>query len=89
LRAAANGGGWRQALGYQQLAAVLDGTATLESAADEIARVTLAYARRQRTWFKKEPIAARFAAPPPLAAALALLGRPGQDAAEARPETPG
>ncbi len=44
-----------QALGYQQLAAVLDGNMTVEAAAAEIARVTLAYARRQRTWFKKEP----------------------------------
>jgi len=75
LRAAGHGRGSRpmQALGYQQLGAVLDGAATLEAATAEIERVTLAYARRQRTWFKKEVVAARFTAPPAPERALALL----------------
>jgi tRNA dimethylallyltransferase len=78
LRAAGYGTGSRPmlALGYQQLAAVLDGTNTLDQAATEIARATLAYARRQRTWFKKEPIAARFEAPPPAGALLELWSLP-------------
>jgi tRNA dimethylallyltransferase len=73
LRAGGHGARPMQALGYQQLSAVLDGTLTLEAATAEIQRVTLAYARRQRTWFKKEPVAARFAAPPPVDRAIALL----------------
>jgi tRNA dimethylallyltransferase len=75
LRAAGYGAGLKpmQALGYQQLGAVLDGTTTLEEAAAETARATLAYARRQRTWFKKEPAVARFEAAPSLDAALAVI----------------
>jgi tRNA dimethylallyltransferase len=83
LRAAGHGAGSRpmQALGYQQLAAVLDGTLALDAAVTEIERVTMAYARRQRTWFKKEPVAARFAAPPPVDRVLGLLeGVPRPDA---------
>ncbi len=80
LRAAGYGTGSRPmlALGYQQLSAVLDGTSSLEAAAAEIARVTLAYARRQRTWFKKEPIAARFAAPPRRGGAAGALDGAGR-----------
>ena len=63
-----------QALGYRQLGAVLDGTSTLAEAATETARATLAYARRQRTWFKKEPAAARLPTAPALEAVLALVG---------------
>jgi tRNA dimethylallyltransferase len=63
-----------QALGYRQLGAVLEGAATLAEAEAETARATLAYARRQRTWFKKEPSAARLPAAPPLGAVLAVVG---------------
>ncbi|HVT07288.1 MAG TPA: tRNA (adenosine(37)-N6)-dimethylallyltransferase MiaA [Polyangia bacterium] len=82
LRQAGYGAGSRpmQALGYQQLAAVLDGTTTTDAAAGEIARVTLAYARRQRTWFKKERIAARFTEPPPADVVLELLAAAPQAA---------
>ncbi|HVV50452.1 MAG TPA: tRNA dimethylallyltransferase, partial [Polyangia bacterium] len=75
LRAAGYGAGLKpmQALGYQQLGAVLDGTATLEAAAAETVRATIAYARRQRTWFKKEAAAARLGAAPGLDAALAAV----------------
>ena len=83
LRAAGFGAGLKpmQALGYQQLGAVLDGTTPLAEALAETARATIAYARRQRTWFKKEPAAARFASAPPLDDILALL------AGEPRPLT--
>lgn len=42
------------ALGYREVAAVLDGEATLEEAAGEIAARTWQYARRQRTWFRHQ-----------------------------------
>jgi tRNA dimethylallyltransferase len=86
LRAAGYGTGSRPmlALGYQQLASVLDGTKTLDDATTEIARATLAYARRQRTWFKKEPIAARFAEPPPVAVVLDLWTAASSNAIEAQ-----
>ena len=62
LRAAGYGAGFgpMQALGYRQPGAVVDGTTTLADAAAETVRATHAYARRQRTWFKKEAAAARF-----------------------------
>ena len=87
LRAAGYGTGSRPmlALGYQQLASVLDGTKTLDDATTEIARATLAYARRQRTWFKKEPIAARFAAPPPASVVLDLWAAASSNPIEAQP----
>jgi tRNA dimethylallyltransferase len=77
-----------QALGYRQLGAVLDGTTTLAGAAAETARATLAYARRQRTWFKNEPAAARLPADPPLEAVLPLVAR-GPSPAAAPQETGG
>lgn len=75
LRAAGYGAGLKpmQALGYKQLGAVLDGTATLAEATVETIGATVAYARRQRTWFKKEAAAARFSAAPSLEAALGVL----------------
>jgi tRNA dimethylallyltransferase len=90
LRAAGYGAGLRpmQALGYQQLGAVLDGRGTLAEATIETARATLGYARRQRTWFKKEPAAARFPTAPTVDAALEVIagsdrpGEPRQETAE-------
>jgi len=52
-----------QALGYRQLGAHLDGTLTLADAVTEIQRTTFGYARRQRTWFRKEPATLRAEAP--------------------------
>jgi tRNA dimethylallyltransferase len=43
-----------QALGYKQLGAHLDGKLPLEQAIAEAKQATAAYARRQRTWFRKE-----------------------------------
>jgi len=45
------------ALGYKQLGAHLDGLIPLPQAVAETKTATVAYARRQRTWFRKEAIA--------------------------------
>lgn len=44
-----------QGIGYAEAAAVLDGDLDEHDLADEIARRTWAYARRQRSWFRKDP----------------------------------
>jgi tRNA dimethylallyltransferase len=41
-------------IGYRQVCAYLDGTATQEDAIAEIKRATHAYAKRQMTWFKRD-----------------------------------
>jgi len=43
------------AIGYREAWAVLDGTLTREAAIAEDARRNLAFAKRQRTWFRTEP----------------------------------
>ncbi|MCG5054864.1 MAG: tRNA (adenosine(37)-N6)-dimethylallyltransferase MiaA [Myxococcales bacterium] len=53
-------------LGYKQLGEHLAGACDLSSAIAETKRVTVAYARRQRTWFRQEP-GLRVTASPPLA----------------------
>jgi tRNA dimethylallyltransferase len=53
-----------QALGYRQIGEHLDGILTLDEAMAVAKAATSAYARRQRTWFRKEPDAWRFEAPP-------------------------
>ena len=75
LRAAGYGAGLKpmQALGYRQLGAVLEGTTTLADAATETVRATHAYARRQRTWFKKEAAAGRFSTVPSVETALEVI----------------
>ena len=75
LRAAGYGAGLKpmQALGYRQLGAVVDGTTSLGDATTETVRATQAYARRQRTWFKKEAATGRFPTVPSVEAALALI----------------
>jgi tRNA dimethylallyltransferase len=69
LRAAGYGPALRplQALGYQQVGAMLDGACTREQALADTISATVAYARRQRTWFRKEAAAARLPAAPPAA----------------------
>lgn len=44
-----------QAIGYKELIAYLDGSETLEQAREAIARGTRRYAKRQRTWFRRNP----------------------------------
>jgi tRNA dimethylallyltransferase len=73
-----------QALGYKQMGAVLAGRLSLAEATDETVRATSAYARRQRTWFRKEPAVARFVEPPTAEAALAVLATAGVVGAEDR-----
>jgi tRNA dimethylallyltransferase len=45
----------RQALGYRELLAHLQGQSTLADAVDEAVRRTRAFARRQRSWFRRDP----------------------------------
>jgi tRNA dimethylallyltransferase len=53
-----------QALGYRQLGAHLEGRLSLAEAVADIKRTTFAYARRQRTWFRKESATLRAEGPP-------------------------
>ena len=43
-------------IGYSELSAHLDGTVTLAAAKKAIAQATRRYAKRQMTWFRKEPL---------------------------------
>ena len=43
-----------QAIGYKEVTAFLGGEAPLEEAKGAVTRATLRYAKRQRTWFRKE-----------------------------------
>ncbi len=45
----------RQAIGYGEAFAVLDGDEPAEGLAERIARRTWGYARRQRSWFRRDP----------------------------------
>jgi tRNA dimethylallyltransferase len=45
-----------QGLGYKELIPVLDGETTLEEAVDLIKQRTRHYAKRQETWFRREPV---------------------------------
>ena len=44
-----------RALGYQQLLRYLDGDLTLDQAREETARATRRFARRQESWFRRDP----------------------------------
>lgn len=43
-----------QAIGYKEIVAALDGAITLDEAIDQIKLATRRYAKRQRTWFRKD-----------------------------------
>jgi tRNA dimethylallyltransferase len=45
----------RQALGYKEVLTYLDGAGELDVCLDEIVRRTRSFARRQRTWFRRDP----------------------------------
>jgi tRNA dimethylallyltransferase len=65
----------RQALGYRELLAHLDGRCGLDEAVAETARRTRAFARRQRAWFRRDPrITWLDAEANPFAVLPALLG---------------
>ncbi len=49
-----------QSIGYKEIAGYLKGEYSLEVARQTIVRATRAYARRQYTWFRKEPGAVTF-----------------------------
>ena len=65
------------AIGYREAWAVLDGDLTRDAAIELDAQRTVAYARRQRTWFRAEPGITWLDAThvSPLAAALELIRR--------------
>jgi len=44
-----------RALGYQQMLRHLDGSCTLDEARDETVRATRRFARRQESWFRRDP----------------------------------
>jgi tRNA dimethylallyltransferase len=65
----------RQALGYRELLDHLTGNLALDAAVDEAVRRTRAFARRQRSWFRRDPrITWLGAAANPLDLLPALLG---------------
>ncbi|HET6793847.1 MAG TPA: tRNA dimethylallyltransferase, partial [Acidimicrobiales bacterium] len=65
----------RQALGYRELLAHLDGQCSLEDAVDETDRRTRAFSRRQRVWWRRDPRIAWYgAARNPLAVIPQILG---------------
>ncbi len=43
-----------QAIGYKEIVAALDGRISLEEAVEQIKLATRRYAKRQRTWFRKD-----------------------------------
>ena len=51
-----------QAIGYRQLVRHLEGDGSLEQAIAEIVRETRRFAKRQETWFRKEPDVTWFSA---------------------------
>jgi tRNA dimethylallyltransferase len=64
-----------QALGYRELLDHLHGKTTLADAVDEAVRRTRAFARRQRSWFRRDPRITWLGAPAnPLDLLPALLG---------------
>jgi tRNA dimethylallyltransferase len=64
-----------QALGYKQLGQHLDGALALADAVAAVKSATVAYARRQRTWFRREEIHLRAGQPlAPVALAGLLSG---------------
>ncbi|HLY83953.1 MAG TPA: tRNA (adenosine(37)-N6)-dimethylallyltransferase MiaA, partial [Acidimicrobiales bacterium] len=65
----------RQALGYREVLAHLEGGVPLAAAVDEAVRRTRAFARRQRVWWRRDPRVTWFgAADNPLALVPSLLG---------------
>ena len=44
-----------QAIGYKEFVAALDGRCTMEEAANEVRQSSRRYAKRQLTWFKRNP----------------------------------
>ena len=70
------------AIGYREAWAVADGSTTVDAAVEADARRNVAFAKRQRTWFRAEPDVTWVDAtgddplPTALAVTHAILGRP-------------
>jgi tRNA dimethylallyltransferase len=65
----------RQALGYRELLAHVEGDSPLEEAVAETLRRTRRFSRRQRMWWRRDPRVRWFGSPEnPLAVLAALLG---------------
>lgn len=60
-------------LGYKELSQYLEGQISLQEAVAEIKRTTSAFAKRQRTWFRKDVPDLRLEADPNLGALRALI----------------
>ena len=71
-----------QALGYKELLAHLDGETTLDDAVDLAVRRTRRFARRQRSWFRRDPritwLDATTSTPDDLVSALTAATQPRQ-----------
>jgi tRNA dimethylallyltransferase len=65
-----------QSVGYAEVCQLLAGQLRAEELAPAIVRATRRYARRQRTWFKKEPGARRFDSADELTRAIDAACRP-------------
>jgi tRNA dimethylallyltransferase len=65
-----------RAVGYHEVCQLFDGALRASELAPAIIRATRHYARRQRTWFKKEPGARRFADAAELTRAIDAACRP-------------
>ena len=63
------------AMGYREAFALLDGQLTREEAIEQTARRTRQFARRQRTWFRREPDVEWVDAADPMHTATALVER--------------
>ena len=59
-----------QAIGYKEFVAALDGQCSIQEAADQVRQSSRRYAKRQLTWFRRNP------------SMHWLIRHPGQDAAE-------
>lgn len=64
-----------RAIGYAQALAVVNGTSTLEEAIDETAALTRRFARRQVSWFARNPAIRWFDSPAAASDVLAVVNR--------------
>jgi tRNA dimethylallyltransferase len=65
-----------RALGYQQLLRYLTGEWTLDQARAETVRATRRFARRQESWFRRDPRITWLDAPALATQALSLISQP-------------
>lgn len=66
-----------QAIGYREIAGHLQGESNLEEALSKTIQATRRFAKRQATWFRKEPDVAWFDALDPKRCAAQVLARVG------------